>query len=212
MVVFDCDGVLVDSEPITNLVLMDCLNQLGWAISLNETYETFIGHSVKEKMPYIEEKIGMTLPENFLQEFQRRRDEALRQQVRAIPEVEQVLKKLQMAAMPFCVASGADGKKMQITLGHTGLLPYFEGRMFSGSDVARTKPAPDVYLLAAQRMATVAERCVAIEDTVAGVTAGVAAGMHVIGFTRTSKAEPLLAAGAKQVFGDMRDLPEMILL
>ncbi|MCH8621808.1 HAD family phosphatase [Undibacterium sp. TS12] len=211
MVAFDCDGVLVDSEPITNLVLKDSLNELGWAISLSETYETFIGRSVKEQMPFIEEKLGMTLPENFLQEFQRRRDEALRQQIKAIPEIEPVLKRLQLSAMPFCVASGADGKKMQITLGHTGLLPYFEGRMFSGTDVARTKPAPDVYLLAAKTLAAQPERCVVIEDTVAGVTAGVAAGMHVIGFTRSSKADALLAAGARQVFDDMRNLPELIL-
>ncbi|MBC3920178.1 HAD family phosphatase [Undibacterium sp. CY18W] len=211
MVAFDCDGVLVDSEPITNLVLKDYLNELGWRISLNETCDTFIGRSIKEQMPYMEEKLGKALPETFLPEFQRRRDEALRQQIRVIPEIEQVLKKLQSSAMPFCVASGADSGKMQITLGHTGLLPYFEGRMFSGSDVARTKPAPDVYLLAAKSMAKLPGRCVVIEDTVAGVTAGVAAGMHVLGFTRSSKADALLAAGAKQVFDDMRDLPELIL-
>ncbi len=104
MVAFDCDGVLVDSEPITNQVLTDCLNELGWEISLNETCERFIGRSVKEQIPSIEEKIGITLPEDFLSEFQRRRNEALHQQIQAIPEVERVLKKVQLALKPFLVS------------------------------------------------------------------------------------------------------------
>ncbi|WP_394781168.1 HAD family hydrolase [Undibacterium sp.] len=211
LVAFDCDGVLVDSEPITIRILADLLNELGWEISYEETMHTFVGRSVRDEIAIIEAQIGGPLPPDFMADFIKRRDRGLTESITPIPGIADAIRQLQESNMPFCVATGADRAKMHITLGRTGLLPHFEGKMFSGMEVARTKPAPDVYLLAAQTMGVDPARCVVIEDTATGVAAGVAAGMTVYGFAAIADPRLLLAAGATCVFKDMQSLPGLVL-
>ncbi|MES2073466.1 MAG: HAD family phosphatase [Pseudomonadota bacterium] len=211
LVAFDCDGVLVDSEPITIGVLAELLNELGWKISYEEAMHSFVGRSVRDEFAIIEKNLGRPLPADFIQQFIARRDLGLSENVTAIPGIDDAVQQLHRRNMPFCVASGADRAKMHITLGRTGLLPYFEGKLFSGMEVARTKPAPDVYLLAARTMGAAPARCVVIEDTPTGVSAGIAAGMTVFGYAGLADPRALLAAGASCVFNDMQALPGLVL-
>jgi HAD superfamily hydrolase (TIGR01509 family) len=210
MVAFDCDGVLVDSEPITCGVLADMLNELGWKISLEETIRTFVGRSVRDEIAIIEARIGKPIQPDFYEEFVARRNVMLEQAIVPVQGVEAAVGALAEQKIPFCVVSGADRAKMRLTLGKTGLLPWFDGKLFSGMEVARTKPAPDVYLLAAETMGIAPSRCVAIEDTPTGVTAGVAAGMTVFGYAERMDAQLLLDAGAVRTFSDMAQLPQMV--
>jgi HAD superfamily hydrolase (TIGR01509 family) len=210
MIAFDCDGVLVDSEPITNGVLAEMLNELGWEISIEETVRTFVGRLVRDEAATIEARIGKPLPSDFYENFVARRNAGLEAGVAPVRNIKAAVETLAARNMPFCVASGADRAKMQLTLGRTGLLPWFEGRMFSGMEVARTKPAPDVYLLAAQTMKMDPARCVVIEDTPTGIAAGLAAGMTVFGYAERTDPQLLRAAGAVHVFDDMALLPELV--
>ncbi len=210
MVAFDCDGVLVDSEPITCGVLADMLTELGWQISLEETIRTFVGRLVRDETAMIEARIGKPLPRDFYEQFVARRNVGLESGIIAVRNVKTVLEVLAARKLPFCVASGADRAKMRLTLGRTGLLPWFEGKMFSGMEVPRTKPAPDVYLLAAQTMDVAPSRCVVVEDTPTGIAAGVAAGMTVFGYAERMDPQLLRDAGAVEVFDDMAQLPELL--
>lgn len=206
-VMFDCDGVLVDSEPPVLRVLHAYLNELGASISLEDTHRTYLGKSVRDDLALSEKVLGRVPPDGFYAEFQRRRDAALREQVEPIAHVREAILAL---PVPYCVASGADLGKMQITLGRTGLLPLFEGRMFSLTHVKRSKPAPDVYLLAAETMGVDPARCAVIEDSPTGITAGLAAGMTVFGYCALQPAQMLLDAGAVAVFQDMRHLKYLV--
>lgn len=210
MVAFDCDGVLVDSEPITCGVLAEMLTELGWNISLEETIRTFVGRLVRDEAAMIEARIGKPVPANFYEEFVARRNAGLENGIEPVRNVKSAVQALAERNMPFCVASGADRAKMRLTLGRTGLLPYFEDRMFSGLEVPRSKPAPDVYLLAARTMGIDPARCVVIEDTPTGITAGIAAGMTVFGYAERMDADLLRKAGAVHVFDDMTLLPELV--
>jgi HAD superfamily hydrolase (TIGR01509 family) len=210
LVAFDCDGVLVDSEPITCGVLMEMLNEVGWKISLEETIHTFVGRSFRDEFHLIESCIGKPLATDFYANFLERRDAGLRQSVEPVRGVQSAIEEIARLRIPFCVASGAERAKMQLTLGRTGLLPWFDGKMFSGMEVPRSKPAPDVYLLAAKTMGVAPERCVVVEDTPIGVTAGVAAGMTVFGYAQYSDADALRAAGAAGIFTDMAALPDLV--
>ncbi|HEY8608575.1 MAG TPA: HAD family hydrolase [Noviherbaspirillum sp.] len=211
MVAFDCDGVLVDSELATCKVLAAMLCELGWNITLQETYSAFVGRLVRDEIPMIEQRIGRPAPPDFYQQFVARRNAALAQGVAPVRNVAAAVERLHAAGMKFCVASGADRPKMELTLGKTGLRPWFEGRMFSGMEVARTKPAPDVYLQAAQVMGVAPERCLVVEDTPTGITAARAAGMTVYGYAELMDAQLLLEAGAERVFDDMAQLPALAL-
>ena len=207
LVIFDCDGVLVDSEPVTLRVLRDYLNELGANLSFEDTRRIYLGKSVKEDLELSEQVLGYPPPPGFYDGFQKRRDIALASEVEAIPHVREAILAL---PVPYCTASGADLGKMQITLGRTGLAPLFEGRMFSLSHVKRSKPAPDVYLLAAQTMGVAPERCGVIEDSPTGITAGLAAGMTVFGYSAIQPPQMLLDAGAVAVFNDMRKLRHLV--
>lgn len=205
-ILFDCDGVLVDSEVLTNEVLRDMVNELGGRITTADAMRIFMGHSVTSA--YAQGEIvklsGKPAAADFYPSFLRRRDEALSARIVPIPHVADVLPKLKL---PFAVASGAEVAKMHLTLGKTGLLKHFgEGRMFGKDMVERSKPAPDVYLLAAKTLGFAPERCLVIEDTVSGTTAGRAAGMTVFGFCLHNAPQPLLDAGAVAAFNDMRNL------
>jgi beta-phosphoglucomutase-like phosphatase (HAD superfamily) len=236
-VLFDCDGVLVDSEPITNGVLTAMLNELGLGFTLEQTMRTFMGKALRDELDIIEKLSGRRLPPDWYAGFAARRDAALAREVKAVPGVDGVLDALDAGGVPFAVASGADRAKMRLTLGTTGLLGRFEteqarlvalaraagagadgpfpppvpgSRLFGADMVERAKPAPDVYLLAARGLGLDAARCAVIEDTPTGTAAGVAAGATVLGYCAHTDPRALLAAGATAVFDDMRRLAALI--
>jgi len=152
LVIFDCDGVLVDSEPVANRILGQMLRELGLDLTQEQVFENFVGYSLPHCLRVIEGMLGRPPPENFLRDLQARTFAAFKTELRAMPGIQQVLEALDAARVPFCVASSGDHAKMNTTLGLTGLLPRFAGRIFSVTQVARGKPAPDVYLLAARQL------------------------------------------------------------
>ncbi|WP_084821188.1 MULTISPECIES: HAD family hydrolase [unclassified Leucobacter] len=214
-VLFDCDGVLVDSELITNGVLREMLHELGWAISAEDCIRLFIGRALKDEWEVILDRTGFRITDEWIGLFRERRDERLRAELSAIPGArEAVAAASERFAGRIAVATGADLPKARMQLELTGLAPLFGGRVLSGMDQPRSKPAPDVYLAAAAAVGIDADRAIVVEDTVSGTTAGVAAGATVLGFspegpTRTAP-EALRAAGAAAVFTRMDELPGLI--
>ena len=211
LIAFDCDGVLVDTEGLTHQVLVSMLAELGWVLTVEQAMQHFIGRSVPDEIELIAHHIGRPVPDHFYVDFLRRRDAELERSVQPIAGAVATVHALQQAGMPFCVASGADRAKMHITLGRCELLPFFAQRMFSGMELPRSKPAPDVYLQAAATMQVAPSRCLVIEDTPTGVAAGIAAGMTVWGYAGYVSANRLLDAGADLVFADMASVPRRVL-
>jgi HAD superfamily hydrolase (TIGR01509 family) len=208
LVIFDCDGVLVDSEPIANRVFCAMLNELGLPVTLDDMFERFVGLSMPQCMRLVTDMLGSDPPEDFVHRLHSRTDAALRQHVTAVPGVSEVLEAI--APLPICVASSSGHDKIRLMLAATGLLGRFENRIFSVADVAHPKPAPDVFLHAARSMGALPARCAVIEDTPTGVRAGVAAGMRVLGFCAHTPAQRLREAGAHALFQEMRLLPGLL--
>ncbi len=214
-VLFDCDGVLVDSEGITNGVLREMLEDLGWKLSPQECMRLFLGKAVKDERERIERHTGRPLTEEWLVQFRERRNERLLAGVRPIANaVDAVASISDRYQGRIACCSGADRWKVEMQLARCGLLPYFEGRIFSGHEMPRSKPAPDVYLAAMPPLAVTPDRCAVVEDTVTGVTAGVAAGCVVYGYSPPEAGHDgpaaLLAAGASEIFTDMVQLPGLL--
>ena len=207
LVIFDCDGVLVDSELITNRVFAQMLNEMGIAVTLDDMFEQFVGRSMPQCLEIITKKLGRPVPQQFVAEYQTRSAAALRSELKAVPDIETVLATMRI---PYCVASSGTHEKMQTTLGITGLLPQFRGKMYSVTEVAQSKPFPDVFLYAASQQGVVPAACAVIEDTPTGVRAGVAAGMTVFGYCALTPKHRLIEAGAHHTFERMRDLPGLI--
>jgi HAD superfamily hydrolase (TIGR01509 family) len=207
LVIFDCDGVLVDSEPVATSTLAQMLRELGLDLTQEQIFQTFVGYSLPHCLRVIGGMLGRAPPATFLRDLQVRTFEAFRTELRAMPGIEYALDRLHV---PFCVASSGDHEKMQTTLGITGLLPRFAGRIFSVTQVPRGKPAPDVYLFAAREMGSQPAACVVVEDASPGVQAGVAAGMTVFGYCAHTPEQELKAAGAHLTFDDLRRLPELL--
>jgi HAD superfamily hydrolase (TIGR01509 family) len=206
-VLFDCDGVLVDSEAITCGVLRDLFEELGWRMSLQECMDHFVGHAVRSRQDLIEAHTGQPFREEWLQTFYARRNARLEQEVQAIAHVRDALSHLHARFQgQIACASGADRHKVELMLRRVDLMHFFEGRIFSGHETPRSKPFPDVYLAAAAHLGVAPSRCLVIEDTPVGVTAGVAAGSTVWGYAVHGQDERLRAAGASHVFDDMRVL------
>jgi HAD superfamily hydrolase (TIGR01509 family) len=215
-VLFDCDGVLVDSEGITNGVLRDMLEELGWSLTPAECMRLFVGKAVKDEMALIAAHTGQPLTDDWLARFRERRNAGLVARVEAIPGAVEALARTHAAfAGRVACCSGADRFKVELQLRKCGLLPYLEGRIFSGHEMPRSKPAPDVYLAAMRQLAVAPERCAVVEDTVTGVTAGVAAGATVFGYSPPEAGHDsppaLRAAGACAIFTSMDDLPRLLL-
>src|SRR5215831_9055066 len=162
LVIFDCDGVLVDSERITNQVFCTMLNEIGLTVTLDDMFERFVGHSMQQCIDIITELRGAAPPDSFVAQFRQRAAEALRTQIKPIVGVAELLKAL---SVPYCVASSGEHEKIRLTLGATGLLNHFENRIFSVADVEKPKPAPDVFLLAARTLGVTPTRCAVVEDT-----------------------------------------------
>jgi HAD superfamily hydrolase (TIGR01509 family) len=211
-VLFDCDGVLVDSEPITNRVLREMLGELGWKLTQDECMRHFVGKSLKEELSIIAAETGRTVDGTWLSEFQLRRNAALMEQLTPIPSIHDAVHRIHahLDGRIAC-ASGADRIKVEMQLRKVGLMDYFDGRIFSGYETPRSKPFPDVYLAAAEALRVDPRRCAVVEDTVTGVTAGVAAGAMVFAYLPHGDPAALREAGAARIFADMADLPLLLL-
>ena len=206
LVIFFFYGVLVDSERITNTIFAEMLNEIGIPATLETMFDEFVGNSLAGCLELIEAKLKAPVPKGFVEEYRRRSKFALQ---RSLVAVDGIVDALDQITLPTCVASSGDHDKMRTTLGITGLLPRFEGRLFSVTEVERGKPHPDVFLHAAKTMRVIPERCAVVEDTVIGATAGVAAGMRVFGYAKHTKAARLKSVGAVP-FEDMRELPLLV--
>ena len=208
LVIFDCDGVLVDSELPANRTFRLMLAEQGLDLSLAETVGLLKGLSLPACAVLLRERFDLALPDDFFDRLQRRTYQAFRDELSAVPGIKDAVEGL---ALPFCVASSGAIEKMHFTLGLTGLLDLFRDRMYSAEQVARGKPFPDLFLHAAQQMGHSPDTCVVIEDSLPGVKAAQAAGMSVLGFAGTELADgdELGAAGAT-VFSDMRDLGALL--
>ena len=212
---FDCDGVLVDSETITNDVLRDMLQERGWTLTREECMRIFVGKAVKDEAATIEAHTGQPLTEDWMVSFRERRNQGLMEGVRPIRgALEAVAKIHELYQGRIACASGADRFKVELQLQKCGLMPYFKGRIFSGHEMPRSKPAPDVYLAAAAALGVDPRRCAVVEDTVTGVTAGIAAGATVFGYSPPEAGHDAPAAlrsvGAGAIFVDMAGLPDLI--
>jgi HAD superfamily hydrolase (TIGR01509 family) len=211
LAIFDCDGVLVDSEPIANRIFAEGLQELGLTLDLEEMYELFVGRTMGACMQKVEELLGRPAPADFLARVQARTFAAFEAApVQAIPDVAEALDAVVALGLRVCVASSGEVEKMQLTLGLAGLLPRFAGHLYSATQVARSKPAPDIYLHAANQMGVAPSECVVIEDSPAGATAGVGAGMTVLGFAAHTPAEKLRSVGVAHTFTRMHELPELL--
>lgn len=214
-VIFDCDGVLVDSEPITNRVIAEMLNELGWPIGIEETMRIFVGKTVRDEAARIEAHTGFAVTSEWLAQFRARRNEALKRdlvEIRGAPDAVRALHRT--LGGRIAVASGADKPKVDMQLAKIDILECFDGHVFSGHDMARSKPYPDVYLAAAEALGVDPSRCAVVEDTATGVTAGVAAGATVFGYSPKvvgqQSPDALRAAGAVAVFEDMTQLHALL--
>jgi len=206
-VIFDCDGVLVDSEWLSHTVLQAMLAEYGTEISLQETLDHFMGTSTERFLSVLASLTGRPAPPTFLSAFRDRTFEAFKASLEPVPGVKNVLQALEL---PYCVASNGPREKMRFTLGHTGLLGHFQDRLFSAEDVALPKPAPDLFLHAAAAMNANPPSCVVVEDSPTGVQAAKAAGMQVLGYAVMGQHAKLLAAGVDHVFQDMAQLPHIL--
>lgn len=214
-ILFDCDGVLVDSEAITNGVLRDMLEESGWALTAAECLRLFIGKAVKDQATLIEAHTGRPLTEAWMARFRERRNLRLQREVQPIRGAVAAVALLhERLGGRIACCSGADRHKVDFQLAQCGLMRYFEGRIFSGHDLPRSKPAPDVYLAAIAQLGVRADRCAVVEDTVTGVTAGVAAGATVFGYSPPEAGhdtpEALRRAGVAAVFSEMADLARVL--
>ena len=185
----------------------ETLGEIGVQMTLEQVLEAFLGRS----MPYCWELIagilGHALPQQFMDDYAVRTAAALRSSLRRVPGIDAVIAGLQL---PYCVASSGTHEKMQLTLGTTGLLPNFSGRIYSVTEVARSKPFPDIYLHAAKQMGFDPGSCAVIEDSPTGVRAGVAAGMTVFGYCALTPEHRLREVGATHTFKHMRELPALL--
>lgn len=209
LAIFDCDGVLVDSEELTHRVLIEALAGLGIELDLERAIGLFMGNTLQQNIAVIERLLGHSLPEGFFPEWRELLYARFRSEpVRAVPGVVGVLDRLRI---PSCVVSNGPLRKMQTTLGVTGLIERFADRLYSSESGLPGKPAPDLFLAAARDFAAEPARTFVVEDSPKGVAGAVAAGMPVFGYAAAgyTDAAELADAGAI-VFTDMRELPALI--
>ncbi|MFE2492167.1 HAD family hydrolase [Streptomyces mirabilis] len=209
LVIFDNDGILVDSEPISNTILAAYLTELGHPTSYEESIRDYMGSAMHRIHELVQERSGQRLPEDFDDVFHGRVFAAFERELQPVPGAVQLLEKLAADEVPYCVASSGSHERIRVGHRKTGLDRWFdEGRVFSSQDVGRGKPAPDLFLHAAERMGVAPERCVVVEDSPLGVRAANAAGMDVYGFTAMTSAAKL--AGATQLFSELGELADLL--
>ena len=204
--IFDCDGVLVDSEPIGNQILVDMANNLGANIDLSFAMEHFKGSHFKACIKIISNLVNQPIPESFETEYRQRSLDEFEKHLKPIEGVSQLVKQLQL---PFCVASSGMESKMRFNLNLVGLLPYFEGKLFSCYTIQKFKPEPDVFLWAAKTMGFKPYECVVVEDSVLGAQGAINGGFDVFGFTAHDTNKELEGLCTK-TFNDMAQLLKML--
>ena len=213
LVIFDCDGVLVDSEPLANASFSAALKAVGLDWTVEETMRRVMGRSLKSCGEIVEAELGRTLPADLFDKMQARTYQSFRDApLKPVPGVKEAVQALQKAGLDTCVASSGAVEKMKFTLGLTGLWDLFGGRVFSSSQVPRGKPFPDLFLHAAIEMNVQPFDCVVIEDSVPGVQAAKSAGMRVFAYVAAPYADPdALGAAGAFLFKDMKQLPDLVL-
>lgn len=212
LAIFDCDGVLVDSESLSCVVHADVLTQHGYAITAEQVHDRFLGRSAREARAEVEAELGRALPDTYTVQLKATIDRVFGESLQPVPHIADTLAKL---SQRICVASSGTPTRIHSSLTTTRLLDFFAPHLFSALQVDRGKPAPDLFLFAAAQMGVSPARCLVIEDSVPGVIGARAAGMTVLGFhggshCRPETAQGLRAAGAAAAFDDMRLLPALI--
>jgi len=212
LVIFDCDGVLVDSEAISCRAHAEVLSRHGYPITQERVFDRFLGRSTRQANSEVEAELGRALPDDFHVQLQDEQFRSFEADLQAVPHIHSALDAITQA---ICVASSGSQQRMRLTLGRTHLYGRFAPNIFSSSQVINGKPAPDLFLFAAGQMNVAPERCIVIEDSVAGIAGAVAAGMTVLGFhggshCRHGHGDSLRAVGAAETFDDMRRLPDLI--
>ncbi len=211
LIIFDCDGVIIDSEILACSIEVRHLAELGYNISLDEYMDSYMGRCFQDIIDDIQKKspaldidafCEMSAGKIYTDEF--------KNNLKALPEIENLLQNLKY---PFCIASGSSIERLNYTLDLVGLLPYFENKIFSAEMVENSKPSPDIFLYAAQQMGYNPKDCIVIEDSINGVKAGIAAGMETYAFVggkhmNDMRAKALIEAGAALSFSSMKDLNE----
>lgn len=205
--IFDCDGVLVDSERISVRLEVRMFAELGWELTEAEIAERFLGRTDQYMREQIEAQIGYELSDDWSERTALRYREALASELEPVDGIIEALDRIETQT---CVASSGTHDKMRFTLGLTGLYPRFEGRIFSSSEVTNGKPAPDLFLHAARQLGVEPAQCVVVEDSAYGVQAARAAGMRALGYAGGLTPAHRLAGADTIVFTDMRELPELI--
>ncbi|MEW2519999.1 HAD family hydrolase [Actinacidiphila alni] len=209
LVIFDNDGVLVDSEPVSNRILAGYLTELGHPTTFEDSVRDYMGAALHRVHDVVWERSGERLPADFDEAFQARVFAAFERDLEPVAGVAEVLDGLTAAGVPYCLASSGSHERIRVALRTTGLYGRFgEERIFSSQDVGRGKPAPDLFLHAAAVMGVDPARCAVVEDSPLGVRAAVAAGMDVYAFTTMTPAEKV--ADATALFSVMKDLPELL--
>jgi HAD superfamily hydrolase (TIGR01509 family) len=208
LVIFDCDGVLVDSEPISNTVLARSLTAAGLPTTPSEALRTYKGRIMSDVVDVAESQLGSSLPRGFVERFESDRLEEFRRSLGPIPGAAAAVRAVSGAGVKVCVASQGKPEKTELTLGITGLRELFGAdALFSAYSVARGKPHPDLFVHAARSMGATPERTVVVEDTSIGVTGAAAAGMRVLGFAPDGDGAVLTRAGAAEVIASLAELP-----
>ena len=210
-VLFDCDGVLVDSEPLTMGVLRDMLEARGWKLTLQECMQIFVGKATKDEAARIEQETGKPFTTEWLHQFWAQRDVALREKLTTIPGAEALVQQAYAYTQgKIACVSGADRDKLALQLQLVGLQAPFSGKTFSGHDMQRSKPFPDMYLAAMHALQVAPQRCLVIEDSATGVQAGATAGAVVVGFCSPNNpvvsAQKLQQAGAHHIVTDLMQI------
>ncbi len=203
--IFDCDGVLVDSDRISLRIQAERISALGLDMDYEDCVRDFLGLGMEATLRILAERLGHPVPDGWEAELDAAVREGFRRELRPVPGVVEALEEIEL---PTCIASSGSHKKMRFTLGLTGLWDHFAGRIFSVEEVQRGKPAPDLFLHAATHMSTPPERCIVVEDSPFGVAGAKAAGMSALGFAAATP--PAHLDGADAVFTAMEDLPELV--
>jgi HAD superfamily hydrolase (TIGR01509 family) len=210
LVIFDCDGVLVDTERLTVGVEARVLTEMGWPHTADDVVARWMGKASNAQLDDITDRLGPAAAEDFDTVTTAELHEVFAEQLTAVDGVVELLDHLDRQRVPTCVASSGTHGRIRRTLGLTGLLPRFAGRIFSAGDVRRGKPAPDLFLHAAATLDAEPARCAVVEDSVYGVRAGVAAGMTVYGFEGGLSAPGVLREAGAAPFAGMADLTRVL--
>jgi len=205
-IIFDCDGVLVDSEPLSNQVMVDIANELGANINLKYALRNFKGNSFNNCAQQISDLIGKAVPNNLEEIYRERSFEKFRNEIKSINEIKNVLDDLKL---PFCVASSGPESKIKLNLELTGLMEYFQENIFSCYTIGKWKPDPSVFNWAAKTMGYNPNECLIIEDSLIGVEAALNGGFDVFGYTAHDYNDELRKMATK-TFSEMLILPELL--